>query len=236
MSFETKPNATELAEWFSSVKLHDKMDHAKYVGGIVCIENKQTQSWNPFPLASVRVAYMWDWVEVNGYVCHITTSKPNMIDLPFAKDLEAPAMFVEARIDVYKPAENLEQKGTLMRSTTGRKSVSCGLSIALWENRRKTGKYKKVPDFDALMKAETGAVARAAAMMGMLTLPGSGIASAEDIHEFMSQVEADESNGGASAAAGDGKPAEPPVRGGRAANPKAGRAVPAANDDDDAGS
>lgn len=40
------------------------------------------------------------------------------------------------------------------------------------------------PDTYALMKAETGAVGRALAMAGMLVIPGTGLASAEDVLEI----------------------------------------------------
>ena len=52
----------------------------------------------------------------------------------------------------------------------------------------------------ALMKAETGAVGRALGMAGMLVIPGSGIATAEDMHEA-------QAGAGGSAIKG---PAEPP--------------------------
>lgn len=39
-------------------------------------------------------------------------------------------------------------------------------------------------DDNALMKAETGAIGRALGMIGMLVLPGSGVATAEDMHDM----------------------------------------------------
>jgi hypothetical protein len=39
------------------------------------------------------------------------------------------------------------------------------------------------PDPNAFMKAETGAVGRALGMAGMLVIPGSGVATAEDMQE-----------------------------------------------------
>jgi hypothetical protein len=42
---------------------------------------------------------------------------------------------------------------------------------------------KNYPDDTALMKAETGAVGRALGMAGMLVIPGSGVATAEDVQE-----------------------------------------------------
>lgn len=42
---------------------------------------------------------------------------------------------------------------------------------------------RNYPDNFALMKAETGAVGRALGLMGMLVVPGSGVATAEDVQE-----------------------------------------------------
>jgi hypothetical protein len=43
---------------------------------------------------------------------------------------------------------------------------------------------KRGADENALMKAETGAIGRALGLAGMLVVPGSGVASAEDIQEM----------------------------------------------------
>jgi hypothetical protein len=46
------------------------------------------------------------------------------------------------------------------------------------------GRYD--PDPSSLMKAETGAIGRALGMAGMLVIPGSGVATAEDMQEALS--------------------------------------------------
>lgn len=46
-------------------------------------------------------------------------------------------------------------------------------------------------DSNALMKAETGAVGRALGMAGMLVIPGTGLATAEDVQEALIQREGD---------------------------------------------
>lgn len=226
--FKDEPSASELAEWFSHVTLHKDMEHQRYVGGIVVIENFQTKQWNPFPLAAVRVAYFWDWVDVNGYVAHVLTSEPRIFELPYKKGevegekyAEAPALYIETTVNVYKPSADgeLGSKGVLVRTATARKTVDPGTL------RGPRNAKRKVPDFDALMKAETGSLARACAMLGMLTLPGSGIASAEDIHEFLREEAAEAASAPAGKAGGEAPPAEP-ARGGRAPNPKR-RAAPA---------
>lgn len=48
--------------------------------------------------------------------------------------------------------------------------------------------YKGEADNFALMKAETGAVGRALGMAGMLVIPGTGLATAEDLQEVESMV------------------------------------------------
>jgi hypothetical protein len=216
-----EPSAAEIASWFAGAKLHPKMEHDRYVGGIVAIENRQTKQWNPFPLAAVRVAYFWDWIDANGYTAVIDTTPPTVLDLPFKKGeaegekyATAAALYVEAKITVYN------EGGAIVRRSAARKSVSCGMNRNTYSGGRKTGSVK-LPDFDSLMKAETGAVARACAMLGMLALPGSGIASAEDIHEFLRQEDVDTAEA-AAAEDGAGKAPEP-ASGGRAPSPKRGR-------------
>jgi hypothetical protein len=59
----------------------------------------------------------------------------------------------------------------IMAPATGTKMVSC---LTKWG-----------VDEHALMKAETGAVGRALGMAGMLVLPGSGVATAEDMQEMI---------------------------------------------------
>jgi hypothetical protein len=56
------------------------------------------------------------------------------------------------------------------------------------------------PDANALMKAETGAVGRVLGMAGMLVIPGTGIATAEDMQEAR-QIQAAEERGAAFAGA-----------------------------------
>lgn len=48
------------------------------------------------------------------------------------------------------------------------------------------------PDDNALMKAETGAIGRALGMAGMLVIPGSGVATAEDMLELRDRGEPQE--------------------------------------------
>lgn len=47
----------------------------------------------------------------------------------------------------------------------------------------KSGRQSTWADDNAVMKAETGAIGRALGMAGMLVIPGSGIATAEDVQE-----------------------------------------------------
>ena len=204
MAFQTKPSPDEMAAWFANVQLFDGADHRKYVGGIVCIENKQMRQWNPYPLAGTRIAYFWDWVTAMDLCATIEADDPVELDLPFMAAPEGSAdKYIVAKSLVTRAVVTVTDKnGLVLRSSIGRKQVSMNMKVGPY------GSKKTVPDYTAVMKGETGAVARAVAQLGMLSLPGSGIASAEDMQDYEYDAGGD----------GDGQSVEPAGR--RAVNPK----------------
>lgn len=91
------------------------------------------------------------------------------------------------RVAVYEKA-NLDGRPT--REGRGTKMVPLLL-----------GRDTKYPDQNAIMKAETGAIGRAIAFAGIFNIPGSGVATAEDMIEAMAGERAapsdtSEDNGG----------------------------------------
>jgi hypothetical protein len=179
--FNHDPSEEEIAKWFASFRLHDGLSHDRYIGGIVVIENKDRgkSMWVPYVNATARIAYFWDWVERNGYLAEIATSEP--IDRPtqLPDDKVAQLYCVRTSVTV------VDSDGNLVRSSNGSKQVA-----SLQFRRGFNGKPGYfVPDVNAMMKAETGSLARALGMMGMLSLPGSGIATAEDMNEYLASVD-----------------------------------------------
>lgn len=190
MCWDKKPSADEMAKWFSQVKLHDELDHANYIGGIVVIENKQLKQWNPYPLAGVRIAYFWDWVDSHGYAAHIDTTAPEILDFPFTKG-QGDDPFTNAKTLLVSAHVKVLEGERVVREATAQKQVTLNMKVGgTWDGQLKRKvNQSTIPDFTSVMKAETGAVARALANMGMLALPGSGVASAEDIFEYMRDAE-----------------------------------------------
>ncbi|GAC1524619.1 MAG: hypothetical protein NVS3B1_12590 [Marmoricola sp.] len=78
------------------------------------------------------------------------------------------------------------------------------------------GRDTKYPDVNAIMKAETGAVGRAIGFAGIFNIPGSGVATAEDMLEALAQAPAATSDASTDVAAEGGAgpqaPAQEPVR------------------------
>lgn len=188
--FDHKPSQEELAKWFYGFKLHKGLEHKQYVGGIVVIENKDRgkTSWVPYVNATSRIAYFWDWVDVNGHLAFIEISEPTSVEIELPNDRKSRQFYITAEVVVEKEidgAQRLEGPPSYIRTVrkaTGRKQVATTKLKRGWDGKPDI----ILPDSDSLMKAETGAVARALGTLGMLALPGSGLATAEDMSEYLS--------------------------------------------------
>lgn len=85
----------------------------------------------------------------------------------------------------------------------GRGTKQVALLTMGWRDKNRV----LVVDDNVIMKAETGAIGRALGAAGIFTIPGSGIATAEDVQEALAAGETAASPEGAGPAA----PAEPPA-------------------------
>jgi hypothetical protein len=105
----------------------------------------------------------------------------------------------------------------IVRSGRGTKMVPL-VTSRTWRDGRTTIK----PDDNSIMKAETGAIGRAIALAGIFNIPGSGVATAEDMFEALNapgagvQPEADASPPEGGPAAPTAEPAPQKSRGGGA--------------------
>jgi len=176
-----KPTPEEISQWFLRHGLHEGLNHENYVSGVVAIEERG--QYKPFITGAARVQYFWDWVSSNGYSAVVSTSSPKERSFSWDEDKSATALWVEAHIIV---REGQGDSVNVVRSAKGHKQVA---------QQRKFGN-RIVPDMDSLMKAETGAVARALGILGMLTFPGSGIATADDMVEFKMSQDDDSKSAG----------------------------------------
>lgn len=181
--FDHKPSQEEIAKWFAGFKLHDGLEHSRYVGGIVAIENKMggKSTWSLYINATARISYFWDWVDQNDYVARIDVDGPHDLEIHLPEDKKSRQIFITATITVATPKSFDSVEKMLIRKSSGKKQV--GTTIF---RRGYNGAPGVVfPDNDAIMKAETGAIARALGSLGMLALPGSGLATAEDMLDYL---------------------------------------------------
>jgi hypothetical protein len=192
--YNQRPTAEEVAEWFYTVPLHDGMLAADYVSGITLIPAKEKSDevvgWDsnglpqirerqdlvfiPYVKVDTRVAYFWRLMEDRDWVGAIEP-----IIAPNTENLGLPPGFFK-----YAAAD---PKGKTVSF------VGCSMRITIADAE---GKTVRTPppgtkivstatrwdvDQNSIMKAETGAIGRALGMAGMLVVPGSGVATAEDM-------------------------------------------------------
>lgn len=207
-----RPTGEELASWFKdNVTIHEGLEHEKYVSGIVVIEQKEKRrevvpkadgsgaviserellTYTPYPTASARLVYWRDYLalrEAEGWRGDIEAD-------PSVERSSLPAGFF--RYSVALPSEDGRDKpptafvGCSMRAVIRGPDIRGG--VAGRDIMIAPAGSKVVPvvnrfgkaDENALMKAQTGAVGRALALAGMLVLPGTGIATAEDMRETL---------------------------------------------------
>lgn len=205
----TRPSGDEFAKWFKSVRLHDGMKHEDYIGGITLVsarekadhaEERNGQAvirkvdqliFVPYPKVETRVAYFWnlmlhnssDWIGVIEPVRVNATPQPGQATaLPpgffytAVRTSKGSTSFVNCsmRAAVY-------ERGSYVNRVAGRDPIP--LLQGVGTKQVQTLRYEDRADENALMKAETGAVGRALGMIGMLVLPGSGVATADDMAE-----------------------------------------------------
>lgn len=218
------PDPGDVAAWFkNNAPVHDDLDPSHYVNGVTLIPaeekikrtildgngNPQIQeskrmTFTPYIKVETRVAYFWDWCRKLGYIGEIEAAPiKRTAQAGYFNENLPPGFFItyigdggpknkrmlccSMQVRVYEPNLRSGGKGRLVMAPPG---ATKAVDMFTYEK----------PDPLAVMKAETGAVGRALGMGGFLVLPGSGVATAEDVQEAMA---------GTSTGAGDaGVPAE----------------------------
>lgn len=206
-----KPPGTEVAEWFKgNVKLHEGLEHADYVQGVTLIpqtekvydirwegdslksvEVDRIQVFTPYAKVETRIAYWWDYVRRHeGWLGVIEPGDVRRVSDESLRNDHLPAGFFQ-----YPMKKN---DGSWVQY------LGCSMQASIYERDVRTGgrgrlvfqapagtkivavASKWAEDANVIMKAETGAVGRALGMAGMLVIPGSGVATAEDMQEALS--------------------------------------------------
>lgn len=158
--------------------------------------------YTPYAKVETRVAYFWDLMFAKGWLGVIGIVPPRQLEAQGLTNTNLPRGFfrhqIESekgwtqyvgctmKVDVFDP-DNVkielyqDEDGRPAQRYIGRKLIDAPPATKLVPALL----YPDRPDDNVLMKAETGAVGRALGMAGMLVIPGSGIATAEDIQEAM---------------------------------------------------
>jgi hypothetical protein len=201
-----RPSGEEVAKWFiDNAPMHPGMDPKDYVTGVVLIPAKEkvrvpTEAadgsvtfpeveqlvYVPYVKVETRVAYFWRYVATLGdAVGAIEPADVLRLEIEGVYNMNLPPGFFRLpvqdstgkfvhflccsqQVRIYT-AEG--EPCTIMAPAAGTKMVPLLTKWGVDEN--------------AIMKAETGAVGRALGMAGMLVLPGSGVATAEDMQEMI---------------------------------------------------
>lgn len=199
------PLPEDVAHWFSLVHLHDEMEHAHYLPGLTLItSSEKVKRINgdgkiveverlvhvPYAKVETRVAYFWDLCFRRGWLGKIEPVNVPRVNYQNMVNMHLPPGFFRV------PVQGVDGKFTHF--------VASSMKVTIFERDLRTGGQGRVvldappatkqiamvdrfntADPFAMMKAETGAVGRALGMAGMLALPGSGVATAEDMLEAL---------------------------------------------------
>lgn len=194
-----RPSSTEVAAWFETVPLDEGLEHKDFIGGVVLIpqtekvkhtlasggtRERQEQVFTPYVQIGSRVFYARRLAEKR-----TLRYRPRPLAVPKVEDRQSsyfngnmpPGLWWHVVMDTsgnlvkYLCAtwtiQLVDDNDTVFLEGQGTKQVT-GLS------------YNGLDD-NAVMKAETGAVGRALGVAGILTV-GTGIATADDMQEFVS--------------------------------------------------
>lgn len=211
------PTADELAAWFQkNVKVEDTLQHDDYAGGVVLIpatEKAKTVTgfdgaapviqeienlvFTPYIRVETRLKYFHDLCDEKRWQGFIEPAKIAEQDpklppgfffylAPTGENRGVRYLCCSMQVVIYEGGSVREEivKKQLVRTGTIVRIAPGGTKAVPVVRNGRNGAYA---DDNALMKAETGAIGRALGMAGMLVIPGSGIATAEDVQEARAQ-------------------------------------------------
>ena len=168
-----EPSSSDIAKWFGGFDLHEGLNHQRYISGVVAIKENNRMVWKPYVGASTRVLYFWDYLQQSDLCGEINVTPPGTINIEFKvgdESKDAVLWSQEATVIIK------DKSGNVIRKASAKKNVKRVVQL-------RSGAV--FPDLDGIAKAETGAIARALGLAGILAFPGSGIATAEDMNDFL---------------------------------------------------
>lgn len=197
-----RPSGDVFAKWFlENVRMHEGMNPSLYLPGITLIpasekvKTKKTLAngrtaevedyrpvHTPYAKVDTRLAYFWDLCAMRDWLGEIEKVVPSGALTRFG-DIVLPEGFF--CMPYPKP------------DGTHGIQLCCTAKVNIWRRERDGSRgplemdppaATKVVEFKAdvntALRCETGAIGRALGMAGMLVIPGSGVATAEDMQEL----------------------------------------------------
>lgn len=203
--FGERPSGEEVAAWFhENMRLDKGMDSKDWIGGITLISSTETTValrdgkfvdlqrlvHVPYARVDARIAYFWALCEERGWLGEIEpVGVPRLHTEGYFNEHMAPGYWrLPIRLPDGKHVSYVvcTQKVTIYEpdARTGGKGRPVRMPPPASKQVPMTNRYGN-PDENVIMKAETGAVGRALGMAGIFVLPGAGVATAEDMMEFL---------------------------------------------------
>jgi hypothetical protein len=163
------------------------------------IVEEERMVYTPYAKVETRIAYFWDLIRYHN--ANLQDGEKPWVGV--IKPIEAARIDKDPYFNLHLPAGYFRYPVTKSDGKTV-EYLGCTMQVRIFEIAAQgersatiiapTAASKAVPllnrwgeDPNSLMKAETGAVGRALGMAGMLVIPGSGVATAEDMQESMAQ-------------------------------------------------
>lgn len=171
------------------------------------IEEFEDLVFTPYIRVETRLKYLHDLCEKKKWIAFIDPAviekqdafmPPGFFKRAVATGENREARYVgcSKKVVIYEAQDFKEEKVLLDKRTGEEGTIRVGTIVRSAPEGTKTVPTVRVwgrgqsatvsADDNAVMKAETGAIGRALGMAGMLVIPGSGIATAEDVQESRS--------------------------------------------------
>lgn len=202
-----RPTGEEFASWFGrNVPLDDALNADHYIGGLVLITGKETRMelnqqgsiqaverlvHKPYAKVETRVQYFYDLCAAHGWLAVIEPVPQRRVNAAGMFNENLPEGFFRhpVRTDAGTFVEYIGcqmRAGIFERTGIGERGRPVRVSPPMTKTLPPlVRRYDNVtPDEYLLLKCETGAIGRALGAAGILNIPGSGIATAEDMLEM----------------------------------------------------
>lgn len=205
-----RPAPDEFASWFGrNVPIDEALNADHYIGGLVLITGKETRPelnrdgaiqqverlvHKPYAKVETRVQYFYDLCSAHGWLAVIEPVPQRRVNAQGMFNEHLPEGFFRHQVRT-DAGQFVEYIGCQMRAgiyEPDARSGGRGRPVRISPPMTKTlpplvRRYEAVaPDEYLLLKCETGAIGRALGAAGILNIPGSGIATAEDMLEMQS--------------------------------------------------